>query len=260
MTITIRPRASSAAFAVAVTLLVWEGARGLSGADPERWREEGRIIDLHVHASGSADRIERAAAIMGRVGVGLGVNLSGDTTIPALGTVSRFAQNVERADSAAPGRFVHFMNLDYSRWDEPDFAEHAVKQVEEGHRQGAAGLKEYKRLGLYLKDKAGELVAIDDPALDPVWARCGELGMPVSIHVADPKAFWAPYDESNERWDELKDHPSWWFGDPQKFPSRDSLLEARNRVVAKHQGTTFVCVHFANKPEDISVVDRWLDS
>jgi hypothetical protein len=66
-----------------------------------------------------------------------------------------------------------------------------VKQVEEGHRLGAAGLKEYKRLGLYLRDGEGKLIRIDDPKLDPVWKRCGELKMPVSIHVADPRAFWA---------------------------------------------------------------------
>ena len=41
--------------------------------------------------------------------------------------------------------------------------------------------------------------------------------MPVSIHVADPKAFWLPYDDKNERWKELKDHKRWWFGDTNKL-------------------------------------------
>ena len=68
------------------------------------------------------------------------------------------------------------MNLDYAGWDQPDFAERAVRQVEEGHRLGAAGLKEFKRLGLYLRDQAGRLIRVDDPKLDPMWQRCGELG------------------------------------------------------------------------------------
>src|SRR5258706_324103 len=88
---------------------------------------------------------------------------------------------------------------------------------------------EYKRLGLYLRDKEGKLIKIDDPKLDPVWKRCGELNMPVSIHVADPKAFWLPYNDQNERWKELKDHRSWWFGDPNIYPGREELLEALNR-------------------------------
>jgi len=150
------------------------------------------------------------------------------------------------------------MNLDYAGWDAPDFGERAAKQVEEGFRLGAAGLKEYKRLGLFLRDGAGNLIKIDDPKLDPVWAKCGELGMPVSIHVADPRAFWLPYDEKNERWKELKDHKSWWFGDAAKYPPREELLAALDRVIARHPKTTFVCVHFANNAEDLAWVDRKL--
>ena len=229
-------------------------------AEAAQWRAEGRLIDLHMHVSGTDERIARAVGIMDEVGIGVGVNLSGDGSLPKIGTVSRLAQNRDRADRAAPRRFVHYMNLDYSHWDKADWQEHAVRQIEEGHRQGAAGLKEYKRLGLYLKDSAGELIKIDDPKLDPVWRRCGELGMPVSIHVADPKAFWLPYDDQNERWAELKDHRSWWFGDPSKYPSREALLEARNRVIERHPETTFVCVHFGNNPEDIDWVAKSLDA
>jgi hypothetical protein len=111
---------------------------------------------------------------------------------------------------------------------------------------------------LYLKDKTGRLIAVDDPKLDPVWKRCGELGLPVSIHVADPKAFWAPFDSSNERWTELKDHKNWWFGDAARFPGWKDLLEALNRVIARHPKTTFACVHFANNAEELDWVDESL--
>jgi hypothetical protein len=102
------------------------------------------------------------------------------------------------------------------------------------------------------------LVKVDDPKLDAMWERCGELGMPVSIHVADPKAFWLPYNDANERWKELKDHPSWWFGDPKKYPPRMELLEALNRVMERHPNTIFVCVHFGNNAEELEWVDQAL--
>jgi hypothetical protein len=84
--------------------------------------------------------------------------------------------------------------------------------------------------------------------------------MPVSIHVADPKAFWSPYDPSNERWTELRDHPRWWFGDPKRFPPREELLSALERVIARNPGTTFICVHFGNNAEDLDWVDAQLDA
>jgi len=149
--------------------------------------------------------------LMDTVGVGLVVNLSGGFVTHKPGEKSAFERNKELADRLFPGRFLYYMSLDFAGWDEPDFSERAVQQLEEGYRLGAAGLKEYKRLGLYLKDKAGRLIRVDDPKLDPVWRRCGELGMPVSIHVADPQAFWKPYNAENERWREIKDHPQWWF-------------------------------------------------
>ena len=40
--------------------------------------------------------------------------------------------------------------------------------------------------------KTGKLIAVDDPRLDPVWQECGRLGIPVSIHVSDPEAFFHP--------------------------------------------------------------------
>jgi predicted TIM-barrel fold metal-dependent hydrolase len=223
------------------------------------WRAEHRLIDLHQHIEGSPERLGRAVRIMDRAGIGLVVNLSGGTVTRPDDQPSEFERNRQLADSLFPGRFLQYLNLEYNGWEQPDFSDRAVRQIEEGFRLGAAGFKEYKRLGLYLRDSRGELIKIDDPKLDRVWKRCGELGLPVSIHVADPKAFWLPYNETNERWKELKDHPAWWFGDPKKFPPFEELLAALDRVITRHPETTFVCVHFANNAEDLDWVEAALD-
>lgn len=235
------------------------GAAMLAEREPEIWRAERRVIDLHQHLSCTTQHLARAVKLMDSVGIGLAVNLSGGTVTRAkAGEPSDFERNKRIADTLYPGRFLHYMILDYNGWDRPDFAQRAVQQIEEGHRLGAAGFKEFKRLGLYLRDGVGKLITVDDPKLDPMWKRCGELGMPVSIHVADPRAFWLPYNDRNERWKELKDHKSWWFGDTNKFPQWKSLLESLNRVIARHPGTTFVCVHFANNAEELDWVDASL--
>ena len=79
------------------------------------------------------------------------------------------------------------------------------------------------------------------------------------IHTGDPKAFFEPATPENERWAELGVHPSWSFADP-RFPRRAALLAARDRVLARHRGTTFVGVHFANNPEDLDYVAGLLDA
>lgn len=230
-----------------------------NNGEAESWRTAHRLIDLHQHIDYTPEHLARAVRVLDRAGIGVGANLSGGTVTRKGDAPSEFERNITLANQLAPGRFVHYFNLDYSGWDKPDFGERAARQVDEALRLGAAGFKEYKRLGLYLRDGAGELLRIDDPKLDPVWRRCGEVGLPVSIHVADPRAFWLPFDSTNERWKELKDHRPWWFGDATIYPRREALLEALDRVIGRHPGTTFVCVHFANNAEDLDWVEQALD-
>ena len=124
--------------------------------------------------------------------------------------------------------------------------------------RGVSGLKVFKGFGLGYRNPDGSLIKIDDRRFFPIWQACGELGIPVIIHAADPAAFFAPVDETNERWEELSRHPDWSFhGD--EFPSREELLAARNRVIARHPKTQFIGAHVANNAEDLKTVGKWLD-
>jgi predicted TIM-barrel fold metal-dependent hydrolase len=161
-------------------------------------------------------------------------------------------------DEAHPGRFLPFALLDYSGIDDENWGQREAKRLEESFQAGAKGLKIHKSLGLGHRYNNGKLMPVDDPKLDPVWAMCGKYNRPVMIHTADPVAFFTPLDNFNERWHELNSHPNWLF-DGDKFPSREELLAQRNRAIAKHPDTTFICAHFANNPEDVATVGDWLD-
>jgi len=223
----------------------------------DQCRTEHRLIDLHQHMDYTPALLARAIRVLDASGVGLGIDLTPGTVTPGPnGEPGEFEAHKKMEDSLFPGRFLQYMNLDYKNWDQPDFPQQAVKQVEEGHRLGAAGYKEWKRFGLYLHDGTGKLIRVDDPKLDPMWERLGQLHMPISIHVGDPKAFFEPYTPDNERWEELKDHKSWWFGDTNQFPPWKNLLEALSRVIGRHPNTTFVSVHFGNNAEELEWVDQ----
>ncbi|MBV9767801.1 MAG: amidohydrolase family protein [Acidobacteriaceae bacterium] len=105
---------------------------------------------------------------------------------------------------------------------------------------------------------SGELVRVDDPRFDPMWDACGQLNLPVAIHVSDPVAFFTPTDRFNERYEELHNHPDWSFYD-RDFPSNAELLEARNRVMARHPRTQFLVLHVGNFAEDLDNVSQNLD-
>jgi predicted TIM-barrel fold metal-dependent hydrolase len=167
-------------------------------------------------------------------------------------------QVVDRMAKPHPDRFTVFTEPDWSRIDEPGFGVAMAAQIRDGVARGARGLKITKVLGLQVRDKTGQLVTVDDLRLDPMWAECGTLRIPVAIHVSDPDAFFEPVDATNERWDELGEYPEWSFHGP-RFPAKRTILDARNRVFARHPETTFIALHVANHPEDLSDVSGVLD-
>jgi uncharacterized protein len=157
-----------------------------------------------------------------------------------------------------PDRFIVFAQMDWSKVNDPNFSREMVAQLDDAVKRGARGLKILKDLGLGVKTSDGKYLKVDDARLDPVWEECGRLGIPVFIHVTDPEAFFLPIDGKNERYEELMTNPSWSFYG-HGFPSKQDILDARNRVIARHPNTTFVALHVANWPENLDAVSGWLD-
>lgn len=226
------------------------------------------LIDFHTHLSGSTESEkgvelspdreylgtpQELLAVMERKNIRAMVNLTG-------GYDHGLAEAVGKYDRTYPGRFYTFTEPSYSRFNEPDYSRLQAQAIERAHRDGARGLKILKTLGLYLRENitSGSLVKIDDPRFDPMWDACGQLNLPVAIHISDPIAFFTPTDRFNERYEELNNHPDWSFygGD---FPSNDELIVARNRVFDRHSKTQFVVLHVGNFAEDLQNVSENLD-
>ena len=226
------------------------------------------VIDFHTHISVSAKAEKGVAispdrqylgtpqellAVMDRKNIKIMVNLTG-------GYEKGLAEAVGKYDRAYPGRFLTFTEPSYSHFKESNYPQLQALAIEQAHRDGARGLKILKTLGLYLRENitSGPLVKIDDPRFDPMWDACGQLNMPVAIHISDPAAFFTPTDRFNERYEELNNHPDWSFYGVD-FPSNAELIEARNRMMAKHPKTQFVTLHFGNFSENLQNVSENLD-
>lgn len=200
-------------------------------------------IDVHCHWFEPVSA-ELLLGAMDDLGVEISVNLSG-------GWGEALERSLARYHAKAPGRLLVFGNVDFSQADQPDFAARTVDELSRHCAAGMAGLKVFKSLGLTTKDSAGRLVAIDDPRLDPIFERCGVLNLPVLIHSADPPPFFQPVDRFNERWMQLKRHPSWSFHGP-GFPTREEVLAQQERRIARHPRTVFILAHFGDRADDLA--------
>jgi len=107
-------------------------------------------------------------------------------------------------------------------------------------------------------DTDGNRVPVNHPKLNKIWERCGELGIPVLIHSADPKPFWMPLDSTNERWLELKLRPSRKreADDPASF---ETIIGEFHDVIRRHPKTNFIAAHFSWYANDLHKLGGLLD-
>jgi len=203
-----------------------------------------KVIDAHTHIDPPA--IDLALRIMDQNGIEAIVDLKAEAA-------GRLDAALE-AQRNYPDRLIVFGGVDFEGIGTPGFGQQAAAAFEASVGRGVRGLKINKRLGLHVRDTDDRLVPIDDDRLGPVWAKAGELGVPVLIHTGDPKAFFEPLTPDNERYDELSLNPTWSFADRSKYPPREELLQQRDRLLGKQPGTTFIGAHFGSNPEDIDYV------
>lgn len=221
------------------------------------------FVDIHSHQWNlTKEAIGKLVGEMDGLNMGAMINLSGrgfNREAMDIGSQEYLAGMVRRVEGEAPNKIVVFTNVSFKNIGEDGWTENAVRELEEDVKNGARGLKIYKSLGLRNVDINGNRVPVDDPRLDPIWAKCGELGIPVLIHSADPASFWQPMDADNERWLELKLRPSRKRGPDNPVPFEQIIAEQHN-VFKKHPNTTFVNAHMGWMGNNLDKASQHLDT
>jgi len=245
--------------APSIALADWRPLAQVSLHETEVARAAVPAIDVHNHLGRwltdewCAPDVGRLIALMDETNLAAIVNLDGRWG-------AELDANLERYDRARPGRFVTFCQLDWRLLAEPGGADAIERQLRESADRGARGVKVWKDLGLTVRGRDGALVRPDDPEVVRILSVAGELGLPVLMHVADPRAFFEPPDHRNERIDELAAQPQWSFADRDRFPVFDALIDAFERLLVRTPGTQFIGAHVGCAAEDLDRVERLLMS
>ena len=211
------------------------------------------VVDIHSHhRSVTQERWSQVVAEMDDLNLQVLVNLSGG-----------FGRGLRRKldaieESGAPDRIVHFANLDFSRGVYPGFGQQAAELLAADVAAGAVGLKFFKNFGIDVRDEDGARVPVDHPELDPVFALCAELDIPVLIHVGEPSEFYQPVDQFNERWLELALLPNRRLP-AGRYPGFEEMVAERDRLFARHSDTRFIAARFGWHANDLGRLGGLLD-
>lgn len=195
---------------------------------------EGQVVDAHAHFDSAAHNL--APQILNDIGLAAMINLW-DLSIPP----------APYEDWTKPWRGMQQLHSchvpDLSSIGTPNFPAHLEAGVEKAAGMGAVGIKVWKDLGLWLQDEQGKRVRVDDERLNVLWEAASESNLPVVIHVGDPPGFFSPLTPDNERYQELRDHPEWWFGSDD-YPALETIHEEFEALVADNRDTIFIGAHF----------------
>jgi len=212
-------------------------------------------IDVHFHLESMPESVtpERLINGMDAAGIAQIVNVGGNP-----GLFEKFAAKFY---ARYPDRIIMFLKPDPSDMLKPNGFEAQVRWVEKAAAMGARGIGEIgKTLGTGQRDASGKIVPVDDPRLDPLWDKAGELGMPVLIHTGDPSPFYTPTTPHNERYEELLENPTWSLYGRPGVPTQMELLREREHLLARHPHTNFIAAHFGCLPDDLTYVGHLLDT
>jgi predicted TIM-barrel fold metal-dependent hydrolase len=210
------------------------------------------VIDMHSHPyAKTPEQIATWVRIMDEVGI--------ERTIILTGATGEAFDAIYRKYAEHPGRFEMWCGFDYTGYDQPGFGPAAVKELERCYRVGARGVGELgdKGRGLfYSRPTKAWGMHLDDPRMDPLLEKCAELGMPVSIHVADPYWMYEPMDAAN---DGLMNAYTWRLDNQPGIVGHGGMVDILERAVKRHSNTTFVVCHFANCSHDLSRLGNLFD-
>ena len=212
------------------------------------------VIDMHSHDyAESREEIDLWVETMKEAGIERTVILSKETGAGFDSVVSKYA--------GYPEQFEIWCGIDYTGYDtDPDWTRHAIEELERCHGLGAKGVGELGDKGeglVYSEPTKAYGLHMDDRALEPVWKRCAELGMPVNIHVAEPIWMYEPMDSTNDglmnAWE--------WRVDMTKENrlNHQELMQTLENVVTRNPNTTFIACHFANCSYDLEILGAMLD-
>ena len=211
-------------------------------------------IDSHVHIlAKTPEDIADWVKTMDEVGMETSVVLAH----PAIGI--EFEERVKSLKKAYPDRFQLYCGADFTNHEKSDFPKRIVENLERCHEMGAVGVGEILDKGTgFTRDantSPNKRLHVDDERLDAFWAKCAELKMPISLHVADHPSAWTPLDVFQERTPDYQHFSQYNMN----VPSFDEMIEKRNKVLQKHPKTVFIACHLGNQGHNLEALSRDMD-
>jgi hypothetical protein len=212
-------------------------------------------IDIHVHInSGESALIDQAEADHFRL---LTINVD-YPDFPPLADQRRIAQ-AQTAKNPAVVAYAAAFSM--KGWDDPDWQERVIRELDAAFASGAVAVKVWKNIGMEFRDAHGRLVMIDDPKFDPIFDHIRRRHKVLIGHEGEPHNCWLPIEEMTVNNDKeyFREHPQYHMFLHPELPSYDEQMAARDRMLDKNPQLKFMGAHLASLEWSVDKLAAFLD-
>jgi predicted TIM-barrel fold metal-dependent hydrolase len=226
-------------------------AQASAAASPPGF-EQMRKVDVHSHIY---EDLPVVNAMLRRINLRV-INVSVPATDGHLEFMHRFNAALVKQH---PDIFSFASTFDLAARNEPDYGARTAKALDATFADGAVMVKIWKEVGIELKRPDGSFLLPDDPVLDPVYAHLASRRKPLLAHLAEPREAWLPLDPKGAHYSYYSRNPKWHLYGRPEFPSHERIIEARDRILAKHPGLVVIGAHIGSLEHDVDEVAARLD-
>jgi predicted TIM-barrel fold metal-dependent hydrolase len=213
-------------------------------------------IDVHVHVFKTDPAFQK---MLERLNLKLLDILVMDDTNPNRQQLQPQIDSALELVRSGAGHFALCTTFDPYKFDSASFAADAIKQLDRDFGHGALAVKVWKNVGMEIKDATGKYIMADDPKFEPIYKDIAAHGKTLMTHQAEPDVAWGPPDAADPSWSYYQENPQWYVANRPGFPSKQTILDARDHVLAQNPKLRMVGVHLGSMERDLDNIARHLD-
>ncbi|HEY0704656.1 MAG TPA: amidohydrolase family protein [Candidatus Acidoferrales bacterium] len=165
----------------------------------------------------------------------------------------------EKFTNANPDHASLCVTFDPFRFGQKDFTASTVSDLQQEFANGAVAVKIWKNIGMELKDADGRYVMPDDPAFDPIYQAIAAANKTLIAHVAEPWSCWQAPNPQSPDYDYYQENPEWYMYRHPDHPRKETILAARDHLLATHPNLRVVGAHLGSMETDTDDIAKRFD-
>ena len=134
-----------------------------------------------------------------------------------------------------------------------------MKELRQEFAEGAVAVKIWKNIGMELKTPDGRYVMPDDPIFEPIYRAIAAENKTLIAHVAEPSSCWQPPNPASPDYDYYNEHPEWYMYRHPDHPRKETILAARDHLLAENPKLRVVGAHLGSMETDVDEIAKRFD-